>query len=301
MSSMSSKRFPFGLYKTAPTDYVVKYRNGRAVAEGTGQLYLITPWHTFARVPATEITIPVSFTELSADRLNVFVQGDLHVRLDVKKILARMDFTVDPWTNAWRSTDFDRLREEAGKALQRSVRAKIATRTLEDAIVSVSSIETDVISAISADKESFLALGLEIVSLFLTSIRPANKELERAVEAKKREEMLAAADKAVSERRMGAAENDRELKQYEAETGRLMEEQRAELIEIRNANIVSEAVADADAIEKRLAPYRNMEGNVLLALAIQEMAKQGVGELNITPDLLSAVGRAATRANGSAP
>ena len=98
-------------------------------------------------------------------------------------------------------------------------------------------------------------------------------------------------DRAVAQRRMDAAESERTLRTFEAETDRTLEEKRAALIEIRNENVINEAEADSKAAAKRLEPYRDMDGQILLALSFKEMAEQGVGELNITPDFLAALNR----------
>ncbi len=292
---MSTSRWPFGMFKPGPTDHVVKYRGGKSVASGIGVLFLITPWHTFARVPTTVLTIPVSFTELTSDRLGVFVQGEILVRLDVNSMLTRHDFSVDPWTNTWLSDDPTRVNEDAGKALQGYVRALIKDQTLEEVILAASELESRVLTAINADASRLTDLGIRVEGLFITSVKPENRQLAAAIEAKKREEMLAGADKAINARRMDAAQSDRELKEFEAETARGMEEKRAALIAIRNQNVIAEAEADATAAGKRLDPYRDVDPAVLLALAIDKMAANGVGEFNLTPDLLASLKRAGSK------
>lgn len=292
---MSVPRFPFSFYRPGPTDHVVKYRGGKPVASGTGELFLITPWHTFARVPTTIVTIPVSFTELTSDRLGVFVQGEVLIRLDVEAMLTQHDFSVDPWTNTWLKDDPMRVNEDAGKALQGYVREFVTGRTLEEVIVAASDLETQVHEAIQADDSRFTKLGMHLEGLFITSVKPENRQLATAIEAKKREEMLAGADKAISARRMAAAESDRELKEFEAETALVIEEKRSALIEVRNRNVIAEAEADATAAQKKLEPFRDVDPAVLLALAIQKMAETGVGEFNLTPDLLASLRRGGSK------
>jgi len=292
---MSAPRFPFGIFKPGPTDHVVKYHGGKVVASGIGVLFLITPWHTFARVPTTVLTVPVSFTELTSDRLGVFIQGEVHIRLDVEAMLTQHDFSVEPRTNTWLKDDPTRVYEDAGKALQGYVRALIRDRTLEDVIVAASDLEARVLEAIDADGSRFTELGMILESLFITSVRPENRQLAAAIEAKKREEMLASADKAISTRRMAAAQSDRELKEYEAGTAQTMEEKRSALIEVRNRNVIAEAEADATAARSKLEPYRDVDPAVLLALAIDKMAATGVGEFNLSPDLLSSLRRAGSK------
>lgn len=283
-------RLPFTFYRGGPTDLVVKYVAGKRRAEGMGRWFLVGPRTTIARVSTTDLPIPFAFTELTADGQQIVVQGELQIRLDAAHILDRRDFTIDPTTGEYESEDPDKVNEEATHTLQGYVRRVVRERSLKDMLNFAAELERTVMEAIRARSESFKDLGVSVVTLFVTAVTPANPDLKKALEAEAREKMLAAADKALADRRMDAATSDRALKEYEAETARTLEERRAELVTARNANLIAEAEADREATTKRLAPYRDMDSGVLLALGIKEIAASGkVGTFTVTPDLLSAV------------
>jgi len=94
----------------------------------------------------------------------------------------------------------------------------------------------------------------------------------------------------VADRRKEAAVSERTLREYEAETTLNMEKKRAELVEVKNSNLVAEATAEAEATEKRMASLKNVDSQTLLALAIQKMAESGhIGQVNLTSELLAAL------------
>lgn len=283
-------KFPFTFFKGAPTDHVVKYVSGVRRKEGRGGIFFVGPRTTIARVSTTDVPVPFAFTELTIDGQQVVVQGEMQVRYLVDHILSRRDFTIDAHTGDYESDDPEKVAEEATHTLQTFVRVEVGVKTLKDMLAAAAVLKDAVFTAVSGKPEAWKAIGIEVASLFITGVTPANLDLKKALEAEAREKMLAAADKAVADRRRAAAESDRGLKEYEAETARTLEEKRAALVAVRNANTIAEAEADARAIDERLRPYRDMDAGTLLALGIREIGSSGrVGTFNVTPDLLSAV------------
>ncbi len=292
-------KFPFSIFKGAPTDHIVKYVSGVKRKEGRGGIFLVGPRTTLARVSTTDVPVAFAFTELTADGQQVMVQGEMQIRYIVDRILSRRDFTIDARTGDYESEDPEKVAEEATHTLQTFVRVEVGAKTLKDMLAAAAELKDAVFAAVSAKSDVWQAIGIEVVSLFITGVTPANLDLKKALEAEAREKMLAAADRAVADRRRAAAKSDRGLKEYEAETVRTLEERRADLVKVRNANTIAEAEADAKAIDERLRPYRDMDAGTLLALGIRDIASSGhVGTFNITPDLLSAVTAAAAK-NGA--
>ena len=280
-------------YKGRPTDHVVKFVAGKKRQEGPGKVFFVGPRTTIACVPTTDLPQPFAFTEITADGQQLMVQGELHLRLLVQRILGRADLTIDPRTNAYRSDDFSKVKEQSCHALQGFVRRQVQAATLQQSLGAVATLQRAVLAAIAAAAEPFERLGVEVVALFITQVAPDNLDLRRALEAEVRERLLAAADKAVSDRRMRAAESERELKTYEEETAVLLEQQRGRRIAARNANLIAEAKAESEATAKRLEPYQKMDPRTLFALGVREMSSSGkVGQVNFTPELLAAISRA---------
>lgn len=282
-------RFPFRFYRGGPTDHVVKYVAGERRAEGRGKMFLVGPRTTIVRVPTTDLTIPFTFTELTADGQEVVVQGELLAGLILEEILKRRDFSIDVASDDYTSDDPTKIEDDARHALQAYVRREVLGKSLQAALASTASIQDAVRDAIGKDAKAFTVIGVEVRNLFVTSVSPANLDLKRALEAKAREEMLADADRALAERRMDAAKSDRGLKEYEAETAEGLERRRAALVAARNANVIAEAEADATAIAKRLEPYASTDPRLVFALGIRELGASGrIGQVNFTPELLAA-------------
>ena len=81
----------------------------------------------------------------------------------------------------------------------------------------------------------------------------------------------------------------------EAEISR--EEERKELVERQTTNQLKQAEATAKAERLQLEPYAELSGQSLVGLALRQFAEhpQSIGQLNITPDLLSQLSTWMTR------
>lgn len=291
--------FPFYFFKSGPSDHVMKFVAGKLRKEGQGLYCLVGPRTTIATVPTTDQSVSFNFTELTSDGQQVVVQGEVMVGYLVKEIIERRDFTIDPRTGDYLSEDPERVLEEITHVLQSFVRDGVKQRTLKDSLAATAELEEQVLDAALADVDSFKDLGVEVKNLFVTGITPANPDLKKALEAEKREEMLAAADKALADRRKKAAESDRSLKEYESETAKRLEEERAKLVTERNKNLLAEAEAEAEATRKRLAPYASLAPGMVLALGIKEIAASGrVAQFTFTPEILAAVNAASRNGAG---
>jgi len=285
--------WPFSLYKAGPADYAIKFVNGTRRTEGTGRTFVVGPRTTIMRVPTTDRLVSFQFTELTSDGQEILVQGELQIKLDREAILARKDFSVDPHTNLYLSDDPRRVEDEARAALQAFVRRDVATRDLRSNLTARADLESEVRQEVEEQSGIFTDLGFTVVTLFVSDVRPSNRDLTRALEAEARERMLADADKAVADRRKDAARNERALKEYEAETALHMERERANLVTARNENRLAEAEANAEATRRELAPFKDVDGITLFALGIREGK---VREITVTPEVLAGLAR---RPNGA--
>jgi hypothetical protein len=179
--------------------------------------------------------------------------------------------------------------------------------------------------------EAISTLGVEILSLSILAITPT-PETSRALEAEAREALQRRADEAIYARRNAAVEQERLIKESELNTEIAVEtkkrqiretqmaaeiaveEQRAQLVDRRVENERKDADSRAYALTESLKPVRyldwktlmmlggnNGDARTMIAMAFQQMAEnaQKIGELNISPDLLTALtkpGLAATAA-----
>jgi hypothetical protein len=165
-------------------------------------------------------------------------------------------------------------------------------------------------------------LGIEPLAVSIMSIR-ATPEMARALEADARERLQREADQSIYARRNAAVEQERIIKESELETDLAveakqreirerkmaadiaLEEQRADFIGRRAENDRKDADTRAYAIEATLRPIKDVDwktliaaggtvdARMMIALAFRELAENAtkIGELNISPDLLSSLMR----------
>jgi hypothetical protein len=177
------------------------------------------------------------------------------------------------------------------------------------------------ILAVLRQAEAVKMLGVEVLSQTIVAVKPT-PETARALEADAREALLRTADEAVYARRNASVEQERRIKESELETeiavqqkqrqiretqiaaDIAVEERRTALIERRSENERRDADARAYTLRATLEPVRDVDWRTLMAvsaggadpklmiaLAFRELAENAgkIGELNVTPDLLTSL------------
>jgi regulator of protease activity HflC (stomatin/prohibitin superfamily) len=311
----------FSFIKGAPTDHLVHYRSGEIRRRGRGlSFYYFTPTSTIVRVPLVSVDVPFVFTEPTADFQTATVQGQLTYRVtDPERLAALLDFSVDA-RGRFMSEDPDLVPERLVQATQVLMRALIQQMALREAIVSSEVIVSRVRGELE-ESSTVEMLGVEILALSVLSVAPT-PEMARALEAETREELQREADEAVYNRRNAAVEAERlirenelqtevavetkkrEIRETQVQAEIALEEHRAVLVERKATNDRTVADARAYALRAELEPLESVDWRTLmfaggtgadpkamLALAFRELAENAgkIGELNLTPDLLTAI------------
>jgi regulator of protease activity HflC (stomatin/prohibitin superfamily) len=304
--------------KAPPTTYVMQFKDGRVKREGPGlSFFYWAPTTTVVSVPLASSDVPFVFNEVTQDFQAVTLQGQLPYRVaDPKLLSGLLDYSVKP-SGEYASEDPSKLEERLVQVAQVRARTVVQTMTLREVLVSANVIEGKVLAALR-ETEAVRMLGVEVQGFSLLSLRPT-PEMARALEAEAREALQRRADEAIYARRNAAVEQERRIKESEiatelsVEAGKrqireaqiaadiAVEEQRAAFMDRWSENERKAAEAKAYALEKTLAPVRNMDWKVLMAatgggndpklniaLAFREMAENAgkIGELNVSPDLL---------------
>lgn len=310
-----------GYLKAAPTTFVLHYSGGRLRREGPGLAFAyLLPTSTIVTVPLASADLPFAFAEVTADFQQVTVQGRLTFRVARPKQLAGLlDYSIHP-NGAYRSDDPEKLGERLVQAAQTLAREQLEGATLREALGAADRLGIHVLAGLRA-AGLVASLGVEILDLAVTSIRPT-PEMARALEAEAREALQRESDLAIYTRRNAAVEQERLIKENELNTENAvvekqrqiretrmaadvaLEQQRAELIERRSANERKDADTKAYALTATLEPLRQTDWRTLmavnassgdpramLALAFRELAENAgrIGQLNVTPDLLSSL------------
>jgi hypothetical protein len=310
-----------GYMKASPTTYILHYSGGRLRRQGPGLTFLyLRPASTVVAVPLESADQPFAFQEITADFQQVTVQGKLIYRIARPADLAALlDFSITAG-GAYRSEDPERLADRLTQVSQTLARATLEKSTLRQALGAADQLGRSMLAGLRAN-ETVQRLGIEVLDLAVAAIRPT-PELARALEAEAREALQRESDLAIYTRRNAAVEQERLIKENELSTEiaiqekqRLiretkmaadvaLEEQRTMLIQRRAGNEEQEADARGYALEAILEPYRKVDWRTLmaiapggadpramLALAFRELAENAgkIGQLNVTPDLLSSL------------
>ncbi len=286
---MSIKKFglPRVLFNAAgPRDFVAKYANGKQVSSGFGKSFVMFPRTTIAMVPTDMRRVPFYYTERTSDQQSLIIQGELEVTLDAEKVLMLYDFSVDV-DGIYRNDGLQAVDNAVRAILRTSVRSWVNSQNLEDALNAAADLQEALDSFVRDKAQNFSDIGIAVRSVIVQEVDAENRDLKQAMEATAREQLFAQSDAAIAQRRQKAAESDRQIKKYEAETAKELEKDRADLLEVRNDNLIAEAEADAEAQRKRLEAYENV-GNAPIMMALQTLANSGIEQLSVTPDLVAA-------------
>lgn len=264
--------------------------------------------------------------------------------IDPERVAGLLDFTIEGGPERYRSEDPQKLALRLVNLIQVLVRAELQSLNLGQAIHASEPLAATVLARLASstdttDRFGLNELGVEVLALSIQAIRPT-PEMGRALEAEAREELLRRADQAIYDRRNAAVEQERRIKENELNTEIAVEEKKRQIsetrveaqrvVEIREQvvrelklagqvtledrrrqlvaaqveNARAEADAQAYALRASLAPLKELQPEVLDALAVQsaepsrmvsmalkEIARNAgkIGNLNISPDLLEAL------------
>jgi regulator of protease activity HflC (stomatin/prohibitin superfamily) len=210
--------FGIRLIKVDPTDFVLQYKRGKIVREGTGLSFsCFTPTTSLVLVPIGSVDVPFIFEEVTADFQAVSVQGQLTYRVvDPKRLSELMNFTLAVNQRSYASDDPQKLPQRlidyAHVFLRSSLKQLSLRETLGQSEVMVTSVRESLRTA-----EAITSLGVEVLGFSILAIKPT-PETARALEAEAREQILREADDAIYTRRNAAVEQERAIKENELNT-----------------------------------------------------------------------------------
>ncbi len=307
--------------KVPPTTHVMQFRRGAIVREGAGlSFFYYAPTSFIVYIPLASTDVPFVFNEVTTDFQDATIQGELTFRVTNPAALAALlDFSVD-WAGRYRSDDPAKLHDRLIHSIQILARAYTQRHQLGELLVSSDALIQQVLVGLR-ESEAVRMLGVEILGLSILSIK-ATPEMAKALQAHAREKLLQRADEAVFERRNTAVDLERKIKENELNTEVAIEQKRRQVretqlradiaLETERAQLVDQSVenqrkesqARADALRAMLDPIKEVDwrtlmaaqsGGVdsrqLIAMAFRDLADNAekIGQLNISPDLLSSL------------
>ena len=223
------------LFRSAgATGHVFFLKNGRVADKGLAYSGFIGPKTTVAVVPTTPQILNFAIDAQTKDKQSVVVQGNLTVTLVPQTAISRFDFTVDTRNGGYLGNWVQVLNAKVIERVLRAVLNKVKELDVEDATRSQKEVEDAVTEALGRD--AFAQDGITVDSCSIPKIEPADEEVEEAIGAQERQTMLTEADKALHGRRMKASENERTVKQYEADTKLELEKKQGKLLDEQAKN-----------------------------------------------------------------
>jgi SPFH domain / Band 7 family len=310
-------------FRAEPTAYVLRYRRGRLVADGTALAFWFRPLHTaIAELPVDDRELPFLFRVRSADFQELTVQGAISFRVaEPKRLASRIDFTLDLATGRWREAPLEQVAGLLTQLAQQFVIDELARADLQTILArGVAPLRARIAKGL-AEEPALEALGLAVVAVRVAAVAPA-PDVEKALRQPTHEAIHQEADQATFARRALAVEKERAIAENElqnrielarreeelvAQDGanqrrRAQEEAAARKVEAEAADERGRVAArrEADTIDlveaARLRAEREraeiqgaMPPEVLLALALRQLAGEigKVESLTITPDLIA--------------
>ena len=242
-------RFPFLRHLRSDTSsHVLYYRSGKLRRGGRGLSLWFTPLSaSIAEVPVDTRELALLFHGRSADFQDVTAQGVITYRVAAPEVLARhVDFSVDLARGSWLRQPLEKLSLIFSELAQQHAWAYISRTPLRDILREGQSVIRDRIEAGLAADPSLAGLGLAVVSVRVSSLRPT-PDLEKALEAPMRERIQQESDEAAFQRRALAVEKERAIQENELQNQIELARREEQLIAQQGQNARKKAGEDAEA------------------------------------------------------
>jgi len=317
---------PFARHLRADTNMYIRHlRNGRVANEGAGVAFWFRPRvAALSQVPLDDREQALLFHARTADFQDVTVQATVTFRLvDPTLAATRIDFGIDPSTGVWNGVPLETLGGLLTELAQQPALDLLAELPLQSALAGGLGLVRDRVSEALADDVRLEERGIAVTDVRVVAIR-ADADLEAALQTETRERVQQDADRATSERRAIAVERERAIAENELQNQIELARQEEELVGQRGQNARRRATeaaaadaieADATAARRRLgaaaeadatrvmgeataeaeaakyAAHQGVDTPVMLALALQDLARNlpDVEHLTITPELLTPI------------
>ncbi|MER5885502.1 SPFH domain-containing protein [Streptomyces sp. NPDC001941] len=271
-----TRRLGWRHLRSAPTAHVRHHRRGELVHDGAGLSFWFRPLTAaLSEVPVDDRELAVGFHARTSDFQDVTVQATVTYRIsDPAVAAARLDFSVDPDTGAWRGTPLEQISTLLTETAQQHALDVLARTALSAALVDGVAAVRERIAQGLATEPRLAATGLEVVAVRVVALRP-EPEVERALRTPAREQIQQEADRATYERRAVAVERERAIAENELASRIELARREEQLVEQQGANARREAEenAAADAVRAGAEAARK----VRLARAEADAAR-AVGE-----------------------
>ncbi|MFC9289564.1 SPFH domain-containing protein [Streptomyces sp. NPDC057052] len=278
-----TRRLGWRHLRGAPTAHIRHHRSGSLAHDGPGLSFWFRPLTAaLSEVPVDDRELAMTFHARTADFQDVAVQATVTYRVgDPALAAARLDFSIDPDTGAWRGAPLEQLGTLLTETAQQHALDVLARTPLSAALVDgVTAVRERVAAGLAAEPR-LPATGIEIVAVRVVALRP-EPEVERALRTPAREQIQQEADRATYERRAVAVERERAIAENELASRIELARREEQLVDQRGTNARREAEENAAADKVRA----EAEATRLVRLAEAEAARAvALGDAEATRSL----------------
>lgn len=258
--------FGFQFIKAEPTTYLLAYKKGKIVRQGSGlSMFYFEPTTALVSVPLQSLILDFIDGPITRDFQHVSVQGQVTYRVnEPEKLAGIMNYALKSNGKAYASNDPEKLNDRVFGIVKVLIQNAIKDLDLKSALLASDEIANKINNGLRTQNE-IQSLGLEIIRASIISIRP-NPETAKALEAEARELILRNADEAIFARRNNAVEQERAIRESELDTDIAVEVKK---------RLIEETKLDAEkSIKEKREELRKKE--MQTDIEIEEMRKDFV-------------------------
>lgn len=257
-----TRRLGWRHLRGAPAAHIRHHHGGKLLHDGPGlSFWFRALTAALSEVPVDDRELAMTFHARTSDFQDVAVQATVTYRIsDPALASARLDFSIDPDTGAWRGTPLEQLGTLLTETAQQHALDVLARTSLASALVDgVAAVRDRVATGLAAEPR-LPATGIEVVAVRVVALRP-EPEVERALRTPAREQIQQEADRATYERRAVAVERERAIAENELASQIELARREEQLVEQRGTNARREAEehAAADAVRAGAEAARSLK------------------------------------------
>src|SRR5215475_9584762 len=147
--------FGIKFIKVQPTTYLLEYRGGRILREGTGlSFFYYAPTTSLVAVPIASTDTPFIFEETTSDFQTVTIQGQVTWRVqEPKRVASLLNYTLEPNGRTYLSEDPKKLPERVIHVINVLARAELQKLDLREAIRSSDEVVQAVKAGLAGSQE----------------------------------------------------------------------------------------------------------------------------------------------------
>ena len=317
-------RFPMVRHlRATATSHIEFLSKGRPRTAGVGASFWFMPLtSTISEIPVDDRELDAVARVRTSDLQEITVPIGVTYRFaEPDKAAARVDFSIDLAAGTWVENPLDTVGSMVYSAATAAVTGVLTGASLREALArDVAELADEAFDRIKGDRR-LAEIGVDVVGVRLDMLRP-DGDVERALQTPARESVQQEADKATFERRAIAVEREAAIGENELANQIELARRQQQLIAQKGANarrevedaaeadgvrVQAEAsraatlaeakaaatralgLAEAEAESAKLDAYRQAGRDVMLALALRELAQNlpQVNQLVLTPDVIT--------------